>query len=252
MLLHPILDKLTSLRLRGMARAFTEQMQQPNINDLSFEDRFGLLVDVEVTEREDSRLQTRLRKAKLKLSACIEDIDYRTSRELDKTVILSLANCNWIKAHDNTIIIGATGTGKTYLACALAHKACLHGYTAYYNRLSRLLQELSVAKGDGRYTKLLTGLAKINVLVLDDWGLDGLNDEQRRNLLEVLDDRHGKQSTIVTSQLPVKMWHEAIGDNTLADAILDRLIHNSYRITLNGDSMRKIRASKEISNKENL
>jgi DNA replication protein DnaC len=249
MLLHPILNKLTNLRLKGMARAFAEQLQQPDINDLSFEDRFGLLVDVETTERENSRLQTRLRKAKLKQLACIEDIDYRSSRGLDKTVILSLASCNWIKSHDNTIIIGATGIGKTYLACALAHKACLHGYTAYYSRLSRLLQELSVAKGDGRYTKLLTSLAKVHVLILDDWGLEGLNDDQWHNLLEVLDDRHGEQSTIVTSQLPVKMWHEAIGDNTLADAILDRLIHNSYRLTLNGDSMRKIRASKETSKK---
>lgn len=249
MLLHPILNKLTNLRLKGMARAFADQLQQPGIDDLSFEDRFGLLVDVETTERENSRLQTRLRKAKLKQLACIEDIDYRTSRGLDKTVILSLTNCNWIKSHDNTIIIGATGTGKTYLACALAHKACLHGYTAYYCRLSRLLQELSVAKGDGRYTKLLISLAKINALILDDWGLEGLNDDQRHNLLEVLDDRHGKQSTIVTSQLPVKMWHEAIGDKTLADAILDRLIHNSYRLTLNGDSMRKVRAAKETSKK---
>lgn len=245
MLLHPILDKLKNLRLYAMARVFAEQLQQPDIDNLSFEDRFGLLVDVEVTERENSRLQIRLRKAKLKQSACIEDIDYCASRELDKTVILSLASCNWIQSHDNAIIIGATGTGKTYLACALAHKACLHGYTAYYSRLSRLLQEISIAKGDGRYTKLLNSLAKINVLILDDWGLDGLNDDQRRNLLEVLDDRHGKQSTIVTSQLPIKMWHEAIGDNTLADAILDRLIHNSYRLTLSGDSMRKIRASKK-------
>ena len=244
MLLHPILEKLAQLRLKGMTRALTEQLQQPDIDGLSFEDRLGLLVDVEITERENSKLKARLRKAGLKQPACMEDIDYRTSRGLDKAVMMSLANCGWVQAHNNIIIIGATGTGKTYLACALAHKACLHGYTAYYSRLSRLLQDLSVAKGDGRYTKLLATLAKTNVLILDDWCLEGLNDDQRHNLLEVLDDRHSRQSTIVTSQLPIKMWHEALGDNTLADAILDRLIHDAYRLTLTGDSMRKIRASK--------
>jgi len=250
MLIHPILEKLTAMRLKGMARALTEQLQQPDIDALGFEERLGLLVDVEMTERENSRLKTRLRKAKLKQSGCMEDIDYRRSRGLDRSVMLSLASCDWIRAHNNTIIVGPTGTGKTYLSCALAHKACLNGFSACYVRLSRLLQELSVAKGDGRYAKLMNSLAKTNVLILDDWGLCGLNDGQRRDLLEVLDDRHEKQSTIVTSQLPINMWHEAIGDNTLADAILDRLIHNAYRLELKGESMRKLKASKAKQEKK--
>ena len=245
MLTHPILEKLTAMRLQGMARALSEQLQQPDIDELGFEERLGLLIDVEATDRENSRLKTRLRKAKLRQTSCMEDIDYRRSRGLDRSVMLSLANCDWIKSHNNTIIVGPTGTGKTYLSCALAHKACLNGFSAYYVRLPRLLQELSVAKGDGRYAKLMNALAKTNVLILDDWGLCALNDDQRRDLLEVLDDRHDKQSTIVTSQLPVKMWHESIGDNTLADAILDRLIHNAYRLELKGESMRKVRSSEK-------
>ncbi len=253
MLTHPILEKLTAMRLKGMARALTEQLQQPDIDELDFEERLGLLVDVEETDRENSRLKTRLRKAKLRQSSCMEDIDYRRSRGLDRSVMLSLASCDWVKSHNNILIIGPTGTGKTYLSCALAHKACLNGFSSAYTRLPRLLQELSVAKGDGRYARLMNAFAKTSVLILDDWGLCGLNDEQRRDLLEVLDDRHERQSTIVTSQLPVKMWHESIGDNTLADAILDRLVHNAYRIELKGESMRKIKASEaKQEEKENV
>jgi len=239
MLNHPTLDKLQDLRFTGMAKALTEQMALPDIEELSFEERLGLLVDREVTEREDRRLTTRLRQAKLKQNACIEDIDFKQSRGLDKSLILDLAQCQWIKRHLNLLITGPTGVGKTWVACALAQKACREGFTSLYLRLPRLLQELPIAKGDGTYTRLLTRLAKVDVLILDDWGLSKLIAEQRRDLLEILEDRHDNRSTIVTSQLPLDQWHHIIGDPTLADAILDRLVHNAYKINLKGESMRK-------------
>lgn len=244
MLQHPTLDKLQALRLHGMKKALLDQLNQADINSLSFDERFGLLVDCEVYEKENRRLETRLKKAKLRQSASIEDIDYQHSRGLDKSLMLYLANCQWIKAHQNILIVGSTGTGKSYLACALGHKACLEGYNSRYTRLPRLLPELIIAKGIGTYMKVLANLAKIDVLILDDWGLMTMNAEHRRDLLEILDDRHDKRSTIVTSQLPIKLWHEAINDNTLADAILDRLVHNAHRIELKGESMRKINAKK--------
>jgi DNA replication protein DnaC len=239
MLNHPTLDKLQDLRFTGMAKALTEQMALPDIDDLSFEERLGLLVDREMTEREDRRLTTRLRQAKLKQNACIEDIDFKQSRGLDKSLILDLAQCQWIKRHLNLLITGPTGVGKTWVACALAQKACREGFTSLYLRLPRLLQELPIAKGDGTYTRLLTRLAKVDVLILDDWGLSKLTAEQRRDLLEILEDRHDTRSTIVTSQLPLDQWHHISGDPTLADAILDRLVHNAYKINLKGESMRK-------------
>lgn len=239
MLNHPTLDKLQDLRFTGMAKALSEQMALPGIDDLSFEERLGLLVDREVTEREDRRLTTRLRQAKLKQNACIEDIDFKQSRGLDKSLILDLAQCQWIKRHLNLLITGPTGVGKTWVACALAHKACREGFTSLYLRLPRLLQELPIAKGDGTYTRLMKRLAKVDVLILDDWGLSKLIAEQRRDLLEILEDRHDNRSTIVTSQLPLDQWHHIIGDPTLADAILDRLVHNAYKINLKGESMRK-------------
>jgi len=214
-------------------------MALPDIDDLSFEERLGLLVDREATEREDRRLQTRLRQAKLKQNACIEDIDFKQSRGLDKPLVLDLAQCQWIKKHLNLLITGPTGVGKTWVACALAQKACREGFTSLYLRLPRLLQELPIAKGDGTYTRLMTRLAKVDVLILDDWGLSKLIAEQRRDLLEILEDRHDNRSTIVTSQLPLDQWHHIIGDPTLADAILDRLVHNAYKINLKGESMRK-------------
>lgn len=180
-----------------------------------------------------------MRRAKLKHNAALEDIDYQSPRGLDKGLIQSLSACQWAKEHLNILITGPTGVGKTWLACALAQKACREGYTAHYVRLTRLLRELIVAKGDGQYPKLLATLAKADALVLDDWGLMKLNAENRRDLLEVLEDRHGSRSTIVTSQLPIEKWHEVIGDPTLADAILDRLVHNAYKIDLRGESMRK-------------
>ncbi len=242
MLHHPTLEKLHTLRLSGMHKALTEQMNMPDIDALSFEERLGLLADREMTEREDRRLTTRLRQAKLKHNACIEDIDYRAARGLDKALMLQLASCRWIHEGLNLIINGPTGVGKTWIACALAHKACQEGYTALYLRLPRLLEELTLAHGDGRFPKLMATFAKTDLIVLDDWGLAKLNLEQRRDLLELLDDRHPNRSTIVTSQIPVDHWHEIIGDPTLADAILDRLVHNAYRIKLKGESMRKRRS----------
>jgi DNA replication protein DnaC len=239
MLRHPTLDQLHALRLTGMGKALEEQRLMPECETLSFEERLGLLVDRELTEREGRRLQTRLRKAKLRQQAAFEDIDYRYPRGLDKALMSSLATCQWIKEHHNLLITGPTGTGKTWLACALAHKACREGYSAHYLRLPRLWRELPMAKGDGRYPQLLSGLAKVELLVLDDFGLGPLTQEQRHDLLEILEDRHGTRATLVTSQLPLDHWHEAIGDPTLADAILDRLIHNAYKVTLKGESMRK-------------
>ena len=242
MLKHPTLDKLHALKLTGMAAALADQSATPDITDLSFEERLGLLVDREMTERDNRRMTSRLRRAKLRHNAILEDLDYRYSRGLDKGLVQSLAGCQWVKEHLNVLITGPTGVGKTWLACALAHKACREGYTAQYVRLTRLLRELTIAKGDGQYSKLLTNLAKVDVLILDDWGLMKLSAENRRDLLEVLEDRHGRRTTIATSQLPIEEWHGVIGDATLADAILDRLIHNAYKINLRGESMRKQQA----------
>ncbi len=239
MLHHPTLDKLQQLKFTGMASALAEQKEMPDIEELAFEERLGLLVDREITERENRRLTSRLRRARLKHNAALEDIDYRHPRGLDKSLFQSLAACLWVREHLNILLTGPTGVGKTWLACALAQKACREGYTALYLRLPRLLQEMVVAKGDGRYPKLLATLAKTDVLILDDWGLAKLTAEHRRDLLEILEDRHGARSTLATSQLPIDKWHDIIGDATLADAILDRLVHNAYKINLKGGSMRK-------------
>ncbi len=239
MLNHPTLDKLKFLKFTGMADALAEQINVPDIADLAFEERLGLLVDREMTERENRRLTSRLRRARLKHNAVFEDIDYRHPRELDKSLTLSLASCQWVKERLNILITGPTGVGKTWLACAFAHKACREGYGALYQRLPRLLNSLTIAKGDGRYPKLLDSLAKTDVLILDDWGLSKLTAENRRDLLELLEDRYNQRSTLATSQLPLDKWHDLIGDPTLADAILDRLMHNAYKINLKGESMRK-------------
>ncbi len=239
MLIHPMLDKLQTLRFFGILSALEEQMKMPDIEKLSFDERFGLLIDREMIERQNRRFKTRLRKAKLRQNACLEDIDFRHPRALDKSVIMQLASGQWIKEANNLLIVGPTGVGKTYLACALAHKACQLDYSALYFRLPRLLQQLDIAKGDGRYEKLLKSFANTNLLIIDDWGLKKLIKEQSHDLLEIFEDRHRLRSTLITSQLPVDHWHEIIGNPTLADAILDRLVHNAYRINLKGESMRK-------------
>jgi DNA replication protein DnaC len=239
MLHHPTLEKLQTLRLAGMLKALNEQQLMPEINSLGFEERLGLLVDREVTERENRRLDTRLKKAKLRHSCCIEDLNFKASRGLDQALVVRLTACTWIARGINVLISGPTGVGKSYLACALGHKACLEGYSVLYLRLPRLFEELRLAKADGRYGKLMLGYAKTDLLVLDDWGLTPMTDPQRHDLLELLEDRYAKRATIVTSQLPVPSWHEAIGDPTLADAILDRIVHNAHKIELKGESMRK-------------
>lgn len=243
MLTHPILEQLSELRLAGMHQALAEQLQMNDLDRLDFEERLGLLVDREASERADRRMMYRLRKARLKQPACVEDINYRHPRGLDKRLMQQLTTGRYLTEHLNVLLTGPSGAGKTWLACALAHKACRDGRSARYLRLPRLMQDLPIAKADGRYPKLLRELAKVDLLILDDWGLMPINDETRRDLLEILDDRHNQRSTLVTSQLPVDTWHEYLGEPTLADAILDRLVHNAYRITLKGESMRKKNAN---------
>lgn len=239
MLIHPTLDKLRELNLTGMQKALIEQMNLPDRDALTFDERFGMLVDAEYTERENRRLKSRLKRACLRQAATVEDIDYRHPRGLDKALMLALSAGDWIRQRHNVLITGPTGAGKSYLACALAHKACRQGYRVLYARISRLFQDLAMARADGRYDRLLRSLARTQLLVLDDWGTAPLSDEQRRDLFEIMEDRYDRGSTLIAAQLPLKHWHETIGDPTLADAILDRLIHNAYTITLKGESMRK-------------
>jgi DNA replication protein DnaC len=237
------IEQLHQMRLHTMAAAFKEENERPGNTELTFEDRFGMLVEREWQFRENRRVSTRLKAAKLKHQATIEDIDFRTPRGLDKSLILSLANCQWIKNHHNVIITGPTGIGKSYLAEALVNKACREGGTARCYRASRLFQELAMAKGDGSYAVLLQKIAKTDLLVIDDWGLAPLTDGERRDLLEIMEDRHGIRSTLITSQYPVATWHDLIGEPTLADAILDRVVHNAHKIILDGDSMRKTKSN---------
>ncbi|MFH1123065.1 MAG: IS21-like element helper ATPase IstB [Pseudomonadota bacterium] len=243
MLNEQTFEKLDAMKLAGMAQAMKDQMGRADMDGLAFEERFAMLVDAQYLFRENKRMRRLLESAKLKLSASMEDIDYRAPRGIDKSVILSLGTCEWIRRHRNVIITGPTGVGKTYLACALAHKACREGLGVFYVRSPKLYYTLSIARADGSYARTLAKLAKVPVLVLDDLGLAVLTDPERRDLLEVIEDRHGSASTIITSQLPVEHWHEVIGDPTIADALLDRLVHNAHRINLKGESMRKKKAS---------
>jgi len=242
MLAHPTLEKLHTLRLIGMAKAFEEQTRLEDIDTLSTEERIGLMVDREMTERDARRLKYRLRKAKLRHpEACVEDIDYRHPRRLDRALMTKLATSQWLREQLNVLICGPTGIGKSWLGCALANKACRDGFSAFYTRVPRFVRELNRAKGDGSYPKLLATIAKTDLLVLDDFGAAKLNDEYRHDLLEIFEDRYALRSTLVTSQYPVANWHDVIGDPTLADAILDRLVHNAYKLALDGKSMRKTR-----------
>jgi DNA replication protein DnaC len=245
MILTATLDKLHRLKLSGMAHALEEQSQQTIYGELSFEDRLGLLVDRELTERDNRRLVNLLRGAKFRYpAACPEEIDFRTPRGLSREAVLSLLQNGWVTARQNVIITGPTGCGKTFLACALGNSACRAGISAHYTRLPRLLQEIHIARADGSYSKLLNRLARYAVIIIDDWGLAKLCDKERRDLLEVLEDRHNISSTIISSQVPLEKWHDLIGDPTIADAVLDRLIHNAHTINMKGESMRKLLAKK--------
>ena len=243
MLTEPTVEKLHSLHLGAMAAAWMTQREDPKVHEIDFDSRFGMIVDAEHLSRDNKRLARALREAKLRITnACIEDVDYPPKRELDRTVVRQLATCAWIGTHANVIITGPTGTGKSYVACALAQQACRSGYRALYRRVPRLLEELGLAHADGTYTRLLGRLAKVDVLVLDDWGLAPLREQERRDMLEIFDDRHAVRSAILTSQLPVEKWHDYVADPTIADALLDRVVHNAHRIKLKGPSRRKIEA----------
>ena len=239
MLNQQTIEKLHTLRLAGMAEAFAELIKQPDTDRLSFEERFGLIVERQWAWKENRRLERYLKNARLKLNACVEDIDYKAPRGIDQSVMMRLIGCEWIGRNQNIIITGPTGVGKTFLACALANKACREGYRSFYIRSPRFSQQLALGRGDGTYGKTMTKLAKARVLVIDDLGLSPMTDTERKDLLEVIEERHGHASTIITSQLPVDHWHEQIGDPTIADAILDRLVHNAHKITLKGGSLRK-------------
>jgi DNA replication protein DnaC len=239
---NPTAEKMLTLRLPAMAEAFQAQLGRPEFAGLDFAERVGLMVDAEWTAREQRGQRRRLAAAKLRHQACLEDIDWTAPRGLDRSVILSLGTCSFIHDHRNLLITGSTGVGKSFLACAYAERACRSGYSAYYVRAPRLYHELAVSRADGSYGRLLQKLTRTDLLVIDDWGLAPLKEPERRELLELVEDRHQNASTLITSQLPVKAWYEAIGDPTLADAICDRLIPGAYKVHMKGPSMRQEKA----------
>ena len=250
MLTHPTLDQLHQLGLAGMARAFEELRANPQGGELAPAEWLGLLLDREIAERHDRRLKARLRFAKLRHQASVEDIDWRSSRGLDRALFQKLARGGWklarggwVEARENLVIEGPTGVGKSWLACALGQKACRDNHSVLYQRVPRLFADLGLARGDGRHARLMRPLGAVKLLILDDWGLEPLGPEQQRDLLELAEDRYGRGATLITSQVPVDRWHDLIGNPTLADAILDRLVHNAHRIQLRGDSLRRKRAA---------
>jgi DNA replication protein DnaC len=239
MLHQHTLEKLYMLKLTGMAAAFEQQLAQPAAEELAFEERFGLLLDQEILHRDNRRLSRLLKTAKLRLNACVEDIDYRHPRGIDRSFMSTLASCQWVQRYHNLAITGPTGSGKTWLACALGNQTCRQGLSVRYFRLPRLFEMLRIAHGDGSYPRLMNQLAKTDLIILDDWGIQKIAPAQRNDLMEVIEDRHGLRSTLIASQLPIEHWHDFIGEATLADAILDRLLHTAHRLPLKGDSMRK-------------
>ena len=244
MLAHPTHERLISLGLIGMAKAFEDQRRSPDIAALSFEERLGLMVDREDAERDTKRLAARLRFAALRQNAVVEDIDLRAPRGIDRALFQKLIAGNWINRAEGLLVTGPTGVGKSWIACAIGHKACRDGKSVLYQRVPRLFEALALARGDGRHARLLKTLARVQLLILDDWGLAKFTEAEQRDLLEILEDRHQRASILITSQVPVEQWHEIIGNPTLADAILDRLVHNAHRLQIKGESMRKTAAGK--------
>jgi DNA replication protein DnaC len=242
MLTQPTLDRMNAMKMFFMVDAFQRQLTSSQNNALSFEERLGLLIDAEWSGREQRKLDQRLKGARLRHAASLEDVDFKAHRGLNRDLVLSLGRCDWIRERQNLLLTGPTGVGKSYLACAFAERACRTGFTALYLRAPRLYQELAVARGDGSYGRLLARLTRTQLLIIDDWGLAPLKDQERRDLLEVVEDRYERASTLITSQLPVKSWHEVIGDATLADAICDRLVHCAHSIELKGPSLREVKA----------
>jgi DNA replication protein DnaC len=251
MLIKPTLERLRAMGLSGLAESFSQQMEDPRMSSLSFEERFSMMVDHQWLARQNKALERRLKNARLKLQACVEDIDYSRSRGLDRALIRSLSSSEWVSAHNHLIIIGASGVGKSYLACAFAQKAARDGFTVLYSRIDRLFRDLAIARADGSLDKLLNKIARTDVLVVDDWAMSPLSDNERRDFLELCDDRYRTRSTILTSQIPLAHWHERIGEPTMADSILDRLVHNAYKIELKGPSMRKVQGGPDKEKGEN-
>lgn len=243
-------EKLYHLKLHGFAHALEEQFKDPDVSSLSFEDRLAGLVDAQWLWRENRAVASRLRKARLKVPASMENVNYRHQRQLDKSLMRSLASCEWVKQRHNITISGASGLGKTYLCCALLEQACRKGFTAYYVSAPKFFRQLAIGYADGSFDRLLSRLAKIDVLGIDDWGLNPLGEMERRHFLEVMDDRGGSRSTVLTSQFTVERWHDQIGNPTLADAVMERILSNSYRLVLAGETMRPVKKALQAAGKE--